>query len=151
MVEYTLGIHTYIHTATTYSMPRTILSINAGSSSVKMTVYTFESPPVRLATAQVAGLTAPPQVFKYSRGDEEYKREVKDESVDNPHAAFEYLVQYFIHDPKLGDIASKDDFAYLCHRVVHGGNYEREAVITHDTYDYLEALQSLAPLYVANE
>ncbi|PGH11346.1 acetate kinase [Helicocarpus griseus UAMH5409] len=128
-------------------MPRTILSINAGSSSVKVTLYRPDNPPVKLASAQVAGLTAPPRIFKYSQGpNKESKQEIQEE-INSPQEAFKYLLQHFLNDPDLQEVASKDDFAYLCHRVVHGGDFGREAVITEGAYNYLEALKELAPLH----
>ncbi|PGH19371.1 acetate kinase [Polytolypa hystricis UAMH7299] len=127
-------------------MPPTILSINAGSSSVKMTVFKLEAPLVKLASAQVVGLTAPPRIFKYTRGNEETKKKIKEE-INSPQDAFKYLLEHFLNDPGLQDVASKDDFAYLCHRVVHGGDYEKEAVINENAMNYLKALQDLAPLH----
>lgn len=55
------------------AMAEIILSINAGSSSVKVSVYTFtpssSSPPTSVADISIAGLTAPPVSLTYSRGD----------------------------------------------------------------------------------
>lgn len=129
-------------------MAQAILSINAGSSSVKVTVYKSEKPPVKLASAQVAGLTAPPCIFKYSQGPSKEKKEEIQGDISSPQEAFKYLLHHFLNDPDLQEVASKDDFAYLCHRVVHGGDFEKEAVITEDAYNYLQALKELAPLYV---
>ncbi|PGH32928.1 acetate kinase [[Emmonsia] crescens] len=128
-------------------MAQAILSINAGSSSVKVTVYKSEKPPVKLASAQVAGLTAPPCIFKYSQGPSKEKKEEIQGDISSPQEAFKYLLHHFLNDPDLQEVASKDDFAYLCHRVVHGGDFEKEAVITEDAYNYLQALKELAPLH----
>ncbi|OAX84381.1 acetate kinase [Emergomyces africanus] len=128
-------------------MSRAILSVNAGSSSVKVTIYRFEIPPVKLASAQVAGLTAPPCTFKNAQGVNREKNEEILEGISSPQEAFKYLLDHFVNDPDLKEVASKDDFAYICHRVVHGGDFETEAVITEDAYDYLQALKSLAPLH----
>ncbi|KLJ08408.1 acetate kinase [Blastomyces silverae] len=128
-------------------MARAILSINAGSSSVKVTVYKPENPPVKLASAQVAGLTAPPCTFEYSQGPNKEKKDEIKEAISSPQEAFKYLLQHFLNDPDLQEVASKDDFAYLCHRVVHGGDFEKEAVITEGAYNYLQALKELAPLH----
>ncbi|OJD18149.1 acetate kinase [Emergomyces pasteurianus Ep9510] len=128
-------------------MAQAILSVNAGSSSVKVNVYKLGKPLVKLASAQVAGLTAPPCTFKYSRGLSREKTEEIQEGIASPQEAFKYLLGHFLSDPGLHEVASKDDFAYLCHRVVHGGDFEKEAVITEDAYDYLQALKALAPLH----
>jgi hypothetical protein len=131
-------------------MPQTILSVNAGSSSVKITIFREEQekdkPPIKLATVQIAGLTAPPATFTYTRGSEQNTEDI-DKEINNPHDAFKYLLQRCFNEPKLQEVASKHDFAYVCHRVVHGGDYDRGVVITKETYHHLEALEDLAPLY----
>ncbi|EER26378.1 hypothetical protein D8B26_003254 [Coccidioides posadasii str. Silveira] len=127
-------------------MGELILAINAGTSSVGLTIFNRHRPPRKIATAKVAGITAPPRTFKYSHGHTKQRREV-DEKIDTPQEAFTYLLTHFLNDPKLTIISSKDDFAYICHRVVHGGDFTREAVISTDTFSYLEALQDLAPLH----
>ncbi|KAL2375378.1 acetate kinase [Blastomyces gilchristii SLH14081] len=105
------------------------------------------NPPVKLASAQVAGLTAPTGTFKYSQGPNKEKKDEIQERISSPQEAFKYLLHRFLNDPDLQEVASKDDFAYLCHRVVHGGDFEKEAVITEGAYNYLLALKELAPLY----
>ncbi|KAK2742383.1 hypothetical protein FQN55_007917 [Onygenales sp. PD_40] len=127
-------------------MAKAILSINAGSSSVKVTVFKPGKPLVRLASAQVAGLTAPPRIFTYSRGTKQKKEDIN-EDIKSPQDAFKYLLEHFLNDPGLQEVATKDDFTYLCHRVVHGGDFKKEAVITNETYNYLQALKDLAPLH----
>ena len=49
-----------------------ILAVNAGSSSVKISVYSaadLNASPKQIADAQVSGLTAPPADLTYIRGD----------------------------------------------------------------------------------
>ena len=49
---------------------KVILSVNSGSSSVKISVYTVEAegrPPKQVAEAQISGLTAPPVKLSYAR------------------------------------------------------------------------------------
>lgn len=126
---------------------KTILSVNAGSSSVKITFYTFENPPKAIVNAQISGITAPPLKLKYTRGSEEHKEEVKDR-LSTPQDAFKFLLQRCFSDPELSEVTSPEDLAYICHRVVHGGDYNESVVITNDTYHRLEELENLAPLYV---
>jgi acetate kinase len=126
---------------------KSILSVNAGSSSVKITFYTFEQPPKVVANAQISGITAPPATLKYTRGSMNHKEQLK-EKLNTPQDAFKFLLERCFSDPNLSEVTSSDDLAYICHRVVHGGDYERSVVITDETYHHLEKLEDLAPLYV---
>ena len=127
-------------------MGKAILAVNAGSSSVSITLFKWENPPAKIATAKVAGITAPPQVFKYSRGSDEKTEEIGDK-LGSPQEAFRYLLDRFLNDPSLQDIVSdKSDFAYICHRVVHGGDFQQAVLINEETHSYLRDLKDLAPL-----
>lgn len=124
---------------------KAILAVNAGTSSVSITVYNFDRPPTKIASATVAGLTAPPLVFKYSRGSEQTSQEIKNK-VESPQDAFKHLIEHFLNDPDLQVVTDKVDFAYVCHRVVHGGNFQNAVLITEETKKYLQHLKELAPL-----
>ncbi|KAL4924341.1 putative acetate kinase [Aspergillus undulatus] len=126
---------------------KSILSVNAGSSSVKITFYTLENSPKAIANAQVSGLTAPPATLKYTAGDKEHKEELKEGEASSPQDAFKLLLKRCFTDPELSEIASADDLAYICHRIVHGGDFEGEVVIDDETYHQLEQLEDLAPLH----
>lgn len=128
-------------------MAKSILAVNAGSSSVKITFYTFDNPPKTIADAQVSGITAPPPMLKYQRGASKHKEELK-EQLNTPQGAFKYLLQRCFNDPELSEVASDKDLSYICHRVVHGGDYREAVEITDETVHHLEALEDLAPLYV---
>ncbi|KAL4918518.1 Acetokinase family-domain-containing protein [Aspergillus aurantiobrunneus] len=125
---------------------KSILSVNAGSSSVKITFYTVEKTPKVIANAQVSGITAPPATFQYTHGDKQRKEELK-EDINTPQDAFKLLLKRCFTDPDLSDVASGDDLAYICHRVVHGGDFESSVVINDKTYHQLEQLEDLAPLH----
>ncbi|KAJ5960430.1 Acetate/Proprionate kinase [Penicillium vulpinum] len=127
-------------------MPKSILAVNAGSSSVKITFYTFENPPRTIADAVVSGITAPPPKLKYRQGDKKHKEEIK-EKLSTPQDAFKYLLQRCFSDPDLSEVASVDDLEYICHRVVHGGDYREAVEINDETFDHLKALEDLAPLH----
>lgn len=126
-------------------MPKSILAVNAGSSSVKITFYTFEKPPRTIADAAISGITAPPPMFKYQQGDKKHKEELKDK-LSTPQDAFKYLLKRCFDDPELSEVASVDDLEYICHRVVHGGDYREAVEITDETFDRLKGLEDLAPL-----
>ncbi|KAL3470843.1 Acetokinase family-domain-containing protein [Aspergillus californicus] len=126
--------------------PKLILSVNAGSSSVKITFYTYEKTPKVIANAQISGITAPPATLKYTSGDKERKEELKEE-VNTPQDAFKLLLKRCFTDSDLKEVTSSDDLAYICHRIVHGGDFESSAVINDKTYHQLEQLEDLAPLH----
>ncbi|KAJ4409942.1 hypothetical protein N0V91_002418 [Didymella pomorum] len=133
-------------------MPEIILSINAGSSSVKISVYKTPEDgadvPKQLAEASVDGLTAPPAKLKYSRGDEKIKGKEL-EGMSSQKDAFEYILDHLTKDKGLPELNNKEDIHFTCHRVVHGGDYPRSQVIDKETYHHIEELSDLAPLHNA--
>ena len=129
-------------------MPRIILSINAGSSSVKVSVYEANGnsdTPSQVAEAQVEGLTAPPSILKYERGGEKVKGEEL-EGINTQEDAFRYILDYLTKDNGLSQLNQKEDIKFTCHRVVHGGDYPKAQIIDEDTYHHIETLSDLAPL-----
>ncbi|KAJ4986145.1 acetate kinase [Stagonosporopsis vannaccii] len=133
-------------------MPEIILSINAGSSSVKISVYKTPEDktdvPKQLAEASVDGLTAPPAKLKYMRGDEVIKGQEL-EGISSQKDAFNYILKYLTQDKGLPELSNKEDIHFTCHRVVHGGDYPRSQVIDKETYHHIEELSDLAPLHNA--
>ncbi|KAK9794461.1 putative Acetate kinase [Seiridium cardinale] len=130
-----------------------ILSINAGSSSVKISVFSADQgrAPHLLAEAQLGGLTSPPAELKYIRGDAVvFKDKRVEEPVKTQDDAFKVLLRTLVEDSDLAEISKKDDIAIACHRVVHGGDYNSSKLITQDTYHHLELLSDLAPLHNAS-
>lgn len=133
-------------------MKRVILSINAGSSSVKISVYSASAHtnPTQHAEAQISGLTSPPPKLKYVRGgttvvtDKELENEVGKQD-----DAFRAILTTLIQDPNLPQINRKEDIAIVCHRIVHGGEFRTAQVINDATYHRLEVLNDLAPLHNA--
>ncbi len=100
--------------------PTVILSINAGSSSVKATLFTAEGDqPEKIAAAEISGLSAPPAQFTYSRSDDKRKEELPS-SIKSHNDAFQYILESFLSDKDLDFISSPDHIDYSCHRVVHG-------------------------------
>ncbi|EME84601.1 uncharacterized protein MYCFIDRAFT_133476 [Pseudocercospora fijiensis CIRAD86] len=132
-------------------MPKIILAINAGSSSVKVSVFSYESEtkdPKQLADIEVSGLTAPPAKLKYTRGELKIKgQEIKE--VDSQESAYEYIIKHLTEDEGLPELKHRHDVEFACHRVVHGGDYDKPTRIDRDTYQHLEELSDLAPLHNA--
>jgi acetate kinase len=105
----------------------------------------LEKPPRTIVDAQVSGITSPPQSLKFKTQTEEKKEQLK-ENLSTPPEAFKFLLQRCLSDPDISDVASTDDLAYICHRVVHGGDYTDAAEISDETYHYLRGMEDLAPL-----
>ncbi|KLU87557.1 acetate kinase, partial [Magnaporthiopsis poae ATCC 64411] len=140
-----------------------ILAVNAGSSSVKVSVYEIavgHAEPKRVAEAQISGLTAPPPKLTYKRGGSDGADVTvrKDDSLgDNSissnskmgmqAAAFERILRELFEDEGLPQLSSKGDIAVVAHRIVHGGDAERPEHITTETLHKLEKLSDLAPLH----
>ncbi|KAK0672829.1 putative acetate kinase [Cercophora samala] len=130
-----------------------LLSVNAGSSSVKVSVYyvEFGQAPVQIAEAQISGLTSPPPTLKYVRdGKTVIKAKEVDDGMEGQRDAFSLLLETLINDEDLPQIKSKEDVGIVCHRIVHGGDYSKPQLISSETYQHLEALNDLAPLHNAN-
>ena len=132
---------------------KVILSVNAGSSSVKISVYTAQlgEAPVQIAEASLSGLTAPPPTLDYSRRGKKVTKDgdVRDKA-DTQRDAFDVLMKTFIDDEDLPELKCKDDIGIVCHRIVHGGDFSRPQLISYSTYTQLENLNDLAPLHNAN-
>jgi acetate kinase len=110
-----------------------ILSINAGSSSLKTTLFVEEEAESgskglrRLASAEISSINSPPARLKYLRGISKDTRDVGD--VQDHKQAFEHVLNAFIEDTEIKEVSSKDDIDYTAHRVVQGGNFEEKSVI----------------------
>lgn len=130
-----------------------ILSVNAGSSSVKISVYeaTANSDPTQLAEAQVSGLTSPPPKLTYVRGGHTVSKdkELGGEKVTKQDDAFDIILSTLTGDAALPQVGSEDDVSVVCHRIVHGGDFDTAQIINDATYHRLEALNDLAPLHNA--
>jgi hypothetical protein len=133
------------------SKPKTILSINAGSSSLKITLFSVDnssSSLEKIAAAEISGFTDPPAKEKYTRGTYSIKNESPD--IKSHNDAFQHILDGFLNDKDLKDVTSKDDITYACHRVVHGGDYATDQLINEQTYHKIEELEDLAPLSVCS-
>lgn len=135
-----------------------ILSINAGSSSVKLSLYAStlgsDTVPKLLIESSISNLTSPPPKFTYTHhstpSSAESGEDVKNKELDEEHIshneAFEYFLDHLSQDPSIESISSRDDIHYTCHRIVHGGEYDKAVTINDETTRYIEELTDLAPL-----
>jgi len=121
-----------------------ILVINAGSSSVKFTLFGIEDDTV-MATGIVEriGLKGTQLYYRNLRGDEiRTNAEVADTS--QAIGAMTSLLM----DEKLGVIRSKEEISAIGHRVVHGGEKIKTSVlITPEVKKIIEECFELAPLH----
>ena len=136
------------------SRPRIILAINAGSSSLKITLFKVDnsldadigasSEPERIAAAEISGFTDPPAKQRYARGSYSTKNELP--GIKSHSDAFQHILNAFLGDKDLKEVNSKEEISHACHRVVHGGDYASDQFINEDTYHRIEELEDLAPL-----
>ena len=122
-----------------------IITINAGSSSIKFCVYELGEPPLnKLLQGGLSGIGGSPVV--------------KVEAIDitfSDHVAGLKQSQFRDHATALSQLTSwlsrvcdKDRVRIVSHRVVHGGNrFAGPAIINADVIGEIEALSNLAPLH----
>ena len=130
-------------------MSQLILSINAGSSSLKCSLYrtSEDAKDLKLlAKAEIAlGQHQSSATLTCSVNDQKNTSELED--VDDHKQGFEHVLKALLKDQQ-ADLKSKDDIRYACHRVVQGGPFKSDQLITRETFNKFEALSDLAPLYV---
>ena len=131
-------------------MARMILSINAGSSSVKISVYGVEEDknPKQLAEMEIDDLTSTLRQWRYVRGLETIaKGKEVDQNIQSQQDAFKFMLGHLIDDNRLRQICTEEDITYACHRIAHGGDYQESKIIDASAYHHIETLTDLAPLH----
>jgi acetate kinase len=99
--------------------PMVILSINAGSSSVKATLFKADNhQPEKI---EISWLSSPPAQFFYqcNRNSSEHHQELPD-TITSHNDAFQYILESFLNDKDLEVVSYRDHIDYAYHRVVHG-------------------------------
>ncbi|KAI0346101.1 acetate kinase, partial [Trametopsis cervina] len=134
-----------------------ILAVNAGSSSLKISLYrdvkdgssetqTNSEPVELLLVSNITDISSPPASFSFSLAAHSSGREAKKESVDSIHdhaSAFSHFLSYLQDQSGI----DRSQIARVCHRVVHGGDYFDPVVITNKSFHHIEKLSDLAPLH----
>ncbi|RMY29622.1 hypothetical protein D0865_15469 [Hortaea werneckii] len=158
-------------------MSKIILAINAGSSSVKVSVFSYHpttspnNPPsskdnrdqidtslTELAQIQISNLTASPALLTYTRQGSSNnssspttpnKNSPLPTSISTPRTAFQKILSVLLQDPDLPDLNSPADITVAVHRIVHGGgDFSTPTFLDDDeTVAHLERLSDLAPLH----
>ena len=118
-----------------------ILSVNAGSSSLKFTL--FEMPEEKeLISGVFERIGIENSFYTIKLNGEKIKKETE---LKDHKAAFELLVKELI-DNKI--VESLDEIAGIGHRIVQGGSYfDKTVLATEDNISIVEKLSSLAPLH----
>merc|ERR1712230_236946 len=131
-------------------MSQLILSINAGSSSLKCSLYSTDAPQEKLeklAGGEVSAIGTERAHLKYTRGSSKHDTDL--DNVKEHRDAFEHVLDAFLNDTEVA-VNAKEDIGYACHRVVQGGDFRDDELITRETFHKIEALSDLAPLHNAS-
>ncbi|KAK9468013.1 Acetokinase family-domain-containing protein [Lipomyces arxii] len=125
-----------------------ILSLNAGSSSVKFSLYKNSPDTSLFLTGAISGITAADQTISHTTYDNDGNvfESAKNEKVKclDHDTAFKLLMERLESCKVIGSL---DDIYCACHRIVHGGANPEPLVITEDVYHKLDELCDLAPLH----
>lgn len=127
-----------------------VLSLNRGSSSIKCSLYSFESPPQQpilpLWEAHLEWKNSfedPSLKIKNPQGIE-FSEAVKEKSSTS---ALEHLLQ-FLYQGKTAVIASLNEIDMVGHRIVHGGHtFKESTLINAKVKEIIASLSDLAPLH----
>ncbi|KAJ8468850.1 hypothetical protein ONZ51_g9376 [Trametes cubensis] len=131
-----------------------ILAVNAGSSSLKISLFkrdgaSPESPHDivdLLLTSTITNISQPPASFSFQLASHAEGREAKKEpvkSIKDHASAFQHFLDYLKREASI----DRSEIVHICHRVVHGGDYFEPVIITDESYHYIERLSDLAPLH----
>ena len=118
-----------------------ILSVNAGSSSLKFRLYEMPEEKV-LMKGMFERIGLEDSGYSIRVGDEKIQ---KNTALNNHSDAVKILLDELL---KNGLIESLDEISAVGHRVVHGGNkYSKSVVITDRVMKELDEISELAPLH----
>ena len=119
-----------------------IIAINAGSSSLKFTLYQMpEEEAVSSGIIERIGLKDSIFTIKYGEG----KKYSVTEDIDNHEIAVEKLMTQLV---ELGIITDFNEITGVGHRIVAGGeDFKESALIDDEALAKIEALSELAPLH----
>lgn len=120
-------------------MTSTILTLNAGSSSIKFSIYATGDEPGELARGQVENLGPTARLIMREAGHEKIEVEL---GASTHQSA---LKQIFIH---CEDLLDDEPVGGVGHRITHGGiDFVAPTELTPSVLEKLEALAPLAPLH----
>lgn len=124
-----------------------ILVLNAGSSSLKYKVFTFDNmTPLCEGLVERIGLEV--SIIGHCKfvGDKEEKTKINKPLKNHTEALKEVLT--LLNDHKTGVIKSADEIVAIGHRVVHGlDKYDKPTRITPELMKAIDEFSYLAPLH----
>ncbi|MBQ8472938.1 MAG: acetate kinase [Bacilli bacterium] len=118
-----------------------ILSVNAGSSSLKFQMYEMPAEEVLISGVfERIGMEGSFYTIKLNGEKIEKKEELKDHK-----RAFELLVEELMNN---NIVDTLDDISGIGHRIVQGGSYfDRSVIASEEVIQKIDELSSLAPLH----
>ncbi|KAJ7650730.1 Acetokinase family-domain-containing protein [Roridomyces roridus] len=124
-----------------------VLSVNAGSSSLKIALFRAfpenkDEPVKLLLTCSISNISTPPAEFSYKVQNGSTKQEELNDIHDH-ESGFSHFLDCL--DAEEG--VNREDITHVCHRVVHGGDYSDPVLINDEAYTHIERLSDLAPLH----
>lgn len=150
-----------------------ILSVNAGSSSLKISLYRLvktppsspsqtsqsliDEPVELLLVSNISSISLAPTSFSFnisvsssqfspSLADSANVKKQPVDSIRDHASAFAHFLNHLKQAANIG----KEQIVYVCHRVVHGGDFFEPVIIDEESYHHIEKLSDLAPLYVSH-
>jgi acetate kinase len=125
-------------------MPDALLILNAGSSSLKFSVFLDRDPPVLMLRGQLEGLMTHPRFSAWNAtGDVLGEHEWKADTILRHEQAIEFLFEW-----GRSGMLGEHRISAVGHRIVHGGvKLTRPVMIDSQVVAELEALVPLAPLH----
>ncbi|MCA0044421.1 acetate/propionate family kinase [Celeribacter litoreus] len=119
-------------------MGNCILTVNAGSSSVKFALYEASEPPMPIARGQVQGIGSKPS-FQFKSGGPEGRKEI---DAPDQEAAFNVILS------ELQPLLKGQEVSGVGHRIVHGGPLRATPTeLTEEVLEDLATFNPLAPLH----
>jgi len=129
----------------TTRVPKVVLALNAGSSSLKFALFRDGSPPHRIFSGSIDRIGLVNSIFTLKRGDRSDADHVK-VSAPNHVSAMNYLLA------RIDGMAEEGRFAAIGHRVVHGGPLYREPQVVDGTMlTELRRIRSFDPEHLPAE
>lgn len=124
-------------------MPRAVLCLNTGSSSIKFATFDAEAAPHRrLFSGRLEGLGGSPRLMAWDGEGAKVLDRAIETPLDDPTARMALVFDWMTRE------AQPVDLTAVGHRVVHGGGRFIHPVRVDDTVlESLEAFEALAPLH----
>jgi acetate kinase len=135
-----------------------ILAVNAGSSSLKISLFSLsgasvkhdnatESPAHLIVNSSIDKISSPPATFTFSYTDPNLSsRNIKKQELGDAVKDHSSAFAHFLERLKEEGGVERHQIRHVCHRVVHGGDYTEPVIVSKESYHHLENLTNLAPL-----